>query len=201
MAEVKAIETAYKGYRFRSRLEARWAVFFDALGVKWEYEKEGYDLGEAGWYLPDFWLPEQEAWVEIKGAAPSEEEDNKAAALASLTGYKVYIFGGAIPDPKGADDLDAQDGTVWFPNGGWDNGQMWCICPMCGKVGIHFQGWVERLCDCSTAVSDETKRACAEVLYGRSLLFGAPRSTADAPPILTAYATARSARFEHGEQG
>lgn len=51
---MKAIETRYKGYRFRSRLEARWAVFFDALGIKWEYEPEGYDLGEAGWYLPDF---------------------------------------------------------------------------------------------------------------------------------------------------
>jgi hypothetical protein len=43
---IKAIETRYKGYRFRSRLEARWAVFFDALGVEWEYEKEGFDLGE-----------------------------------------------------------------------------------------------------------------------------------------------------------
>lgn len=41
---IKAIETSYKGYRFRSRLEARWAVFFDALGIEWEYEKEGYEL-------------------------------------------------------------------------------------------------------------------------------------------------------------
>ena len=64
--QIKAIETVYKGYRFRSRLEARWAVFFDALGVKWEYEKEGFDLGEAGWYLPDFWLPELGVWAEIK---------------------------------------------------------------------------------------------------------------------------------------
>ena len=32
----KAIETKYKGFRFRSRLEARWAVFFDALGIEWE---------------------------------------------------------------------------------------------------------------------------------------------------------------------
>ena len=64
--QIKAIETVYKGYRFRSRLEARWAVFFDALGVKWEYEKEGFDLGEAGWYLPDFWLPGLNLWFEIK---------------------------------------------------------------------------------------------------------------------------------------
>ncbi len=42
---MKAIETIYNGYEFRSRLEARWAVFFDTLGVKWEYEPEHYDLG------------------------------------------------------------------------------------------------------------------------------------------------------------
>lgn len=47
MTFIKAIETSYKGYRFRSRLEARWAVFFDALGIEWEYEKEGYDLADA----------------------------------------------------------------------------------------------------------------------------------------------------------
>lgn len=63
---IKAIETSYKGYRFRSRLEARWAVFFDALGIKWEYEKEGYDLGEYGYYLPDFWLPECGFHAEVK---------------------------------------------------------------------------------------------------------------------------------------
>ncbi len=65
---IKAIETRYKGYRFRSRLEARWAVFFDALGVPYEYEKQGFDLGEVGWYLPDFWLPREKEWVEIKPA-------------------------------------------------------------------------------------------------------------------------------------
>ena len=43
---LKAIETFYNGYRFRSRLEAKWAVFMDALGVRWEYESEGFDLGD-----------------------------------------------------------------------------------------------------------------------------------------------------------
>jgi len=66
MSKIKPIQTRYKGYLFRSRLEARWAVFFDALGIKWEYEPEGYDLGVDGWYLPDFWLPEFRVFVEIK---------------------------------------------------------------------------------------------------------------------------------------
>ena len=52
--KIKPIETIYNGYRFRSRLEARWAVFFDALGVEYEYEPEGFNLPNGGRYLPDF---------------------------------------------------------------------------------------------------------------------------------------------------
>lgn len=54
---IKPIETKYKGYTFRSRLEARWAVFFDALDIKWEYEPEGFKLSDGTYYLPDFYLP------------------------------------------------------------------------------------------------------------------------------------------------
>lgn len=57
MNELKPIETIYKGYRFRSRLEARWAVFFDALGIddnEIEYEPEGFILPSGKYYLPDF---------------------------------------------------------------------------------------------------------------------------------------------------
>jgi hypothetical protein len=54
MGDIKAIETYYNGYRFRSRLEARWAVFFDALRVRYEYEPEGFYLPSGASYLPDF---------------------------------------------------------------------------------------------------------------------------------------------------
>jgi hypothetical protein len=91
---IKAIETKYKGYRFRSRLEARWAICFDELGVKWEYEPQGFDLGEAGWYLPDFWLPAQQCWIEIKPLAPLISEETKAQALAEATGRWVDIISG-----------------------------------------------------------------------------------------------------------
>ena len=53
---MKRVDTEYKGYLFRSRLEARWAIFFDACGVDWEYEPEGYDLGEGLCYVPTFLL-------------------------------------------------------------------------------------------------------------------------------------------------
>lgn len=74
---IKAIETVYNGYKFRSRLEARWAVFFDALGIEYQYEPEGFDLGEAGWYLPDFWLPNDDWFVEVKPNDQISEQDLK----------------------------------------------------------------------------------------------------------------------------
>ena len=49
------VETLYAGHRFRSRLEARWAVFFDCLGIVWEYEPEGYALDEETWYVTAYW--------------------------------------------------------------------------------------------------------------------------------------------------
>jgi hypothetical protein len=64
---IKPINTSYKGYNFRSRLEARWAVFFDNIGIKWDYEIEGYNVGDdVGFYLPDFWLPDYGSFLEIK---------------------------------------------------------------------------------------------------------------------------------------
>jgi hypothetical protein len=87
------VPTHYNGYHFRSRLEARWAVFFDALGIAYEYEKEGYDLGDVGRYLPDFWLPQQQVWVEIKGVGTYTGRDAaKVEALALETHYPVWVF-------------------------------------------------------------------------------------------------------------
>src|SRR5215831_3884447 len=72
MGVIKPIETRYGGYRFRSRLEARWAVFLDHVGLRdeWEYEPEGYEiptsLGTLR-YLPDFWLDSCAQFGEVKG--------------------------------------------------------------------------------------------------------------------------------------
>lgn len=96
---IKPIETEYNGYRFRSRLEARWAVFFDILGIPYEYEKEGYDLN-GKWYLPDFWVPAWDAFVEIKGEAPTQEEKIKCAKLAKASGKNTLLIHGT-PIPSG----------------------------------------------------------------------------------------------------
>lgn len=59
---IGAKPTMYTGHRFRSRLEARWAAFFDLCGWRWEYEPR--DL--PGW-SPDFVLiGASRVWVEVK---------------------------------------------------------------------------------------------------------------------------------------
>jgi hypothetical protein len=65
--KARAIETLYDGHRFRSRLEARWAVLFNRMGLEWEYEPEGYELSNGKRYLPDFRLPRFGVHVEVKG--------------------------------------------------------------------------------------------------------------------------------------
>lgn len=74
---IKAIETQYKGYRFRSRLEARWA------GVR---------------YLPDFWLPEANVWLEVKPDGPwTSDSGAKAFTLARSMNVFVVLTHGAPP--------------------------------------------------------------------------------------------------------
>lgn len=100
-----AQETFYKGYKFRSRLEARWAVFFDECGVWWEYEPERFDLPENVSYLPDFLLhnvagkagwKDGNLWVEVKGTAGSSfsGEDETRIDLFSGTGDSLFFYPG-----------------------------------------------------------------------------------------------------------
>lgn len=78
---IKAIETAYQGYRFRSRLEARWAVFFNALGLRWQYEPEGFELPGGERYLPDFLLLDNgrmpDIFIEVKPPTPLDRDDGE----------------------------------------------------------------------------------------------------------------------------
>src|SRR4051794_31093898 len=102
---IRAIGTRYAGCFFRSRLEARWAVFLDALGIVWQYEAEGYELPSTR-YLPDFRLPGLKCFVEIKPFLLSRQEMRKAYELAIETepdGWTVLALEGEIP--QSVDDL------------------------------------------------------------------------------------------------
>ena len=113
--DIKPIETHYNGYRFRSRLEARWAVFFDAAGIKYVYEPEGFeahvdeeirhncwwrDESDTIKYLPDFYLPNYGYYVEVKPSLTNLLKDQrKLSYMVSRRGpfAKGLLVLGQIP--------------------------------------------------------------------------------------------------------
>lgn len=108
MEKINAIQTEYNGYKFRSRLEARWAVFFDAAGIRYEYEPEGLENDGIKW-LPDFYLPETNTYIEVK-----PERDN---ADRELEKPFHFVYNGIIHRllilPNIPEDVDAP--IWWFP--------------------------------------------------------------------------------------
>jgi len=67
MTRIAAIPTFYNGVLYRSRIEARYAVFWDRLGIKHEYEPQGFVTAGIP-YLPDFAVYPAlgTLWIEIK---------------------------------------------------------------------------------------------------------------------------------------
>ena len=95
--KVKAIPTEYGGITFRSRTEARWAVFFDALGIEWQYEPEGFEFDDGTKYLPDFYLPESKTFFECKGVMTDIDRHKIEKAMECLdvrfaVGYPDLTF-------------------------------------------------------------------------------------------------------------
>lgn len=200
--QIAAIQTAYKGYNFRSRLEARWAVFFDALGINWEYEPEGFELPFVGMYLPDFRVVSPQglvSWYEVKPKGVSHDAKFDAFKRALPVGVSATLLEG---DPATFLDLDSLcDGPV--------------VCPRCGHIGtpdgkVGIWGPAEVFVGCSPCDADTPSGGgnAAEpgLLFptiphkGFLILTGAQHSQWRDAVQAAAY-LARSARFEHGQKG
>lgn len=127
---MKAIETKYKGYLFRSRLEARWAVFFDAMGIEWEYEPEGFVLDDGTYYLPDFYLCTLGCYFEVKRKGIKDTEEGKKAIKKIRSGADEDSWAGIIAfgDPMD-DDLLIFCQDVTDSSGGGYSGSV--------TIGIH----------------------------------------------------------------
>ena len=116
--EIRAIPTYYKGINFRSRLEARWAVIFDRLGIDWHYETEGYDIqieqGLSIRYLPDFVLTggsircPDPLFVEVKG---NMQPDDALKIEAFAQHYPIYVVGNI---PQDIEDISNGIDTDYF---------------------------------------------------------------------------------------
>jgi hypothetical protein len=212
---IKAIETTYRGYKFRSRLEARWAIFFDSLRLEWEYEPEGYELADGARYLPDFYLPSigpRGLWVEIKAKGPTPDEVKKLEALVVGTkrdgtfrvGEPAINVALAIGDDKRRQDgsFDSDNAWAYFPHEdsvGGDGPYLFCTCPWCGKIGFQFDGRGARVCGYRKHHATEEEAMVA--LWGtrhEGLRVDDKCYSADDQRIVFAAEAARAARFEHG---
>lgn len=188
MANIKPIETVYRGYRFRSRLEARWAVFFDTLGIKWEYEKEGYTINGVG-YLPDFWLPAQQCWFEVKGSAEAVQANyNLYQSFCGEIGPLVVF---TTPDINIAGTKFILDDHE--SNGGYTTDEVeWYCCP---EFGFQLSLRCSYRCTVFSQGYEATVSVCASCDVGENT-----RHDSTHPRLFAAYAAARQARFEHGEK-
>jgi len=188
---IKPIETRYKGYRFRSRLEARWAVFFDALGVKWEYEHEGWKIktcSRTHYYLPDFYLPDIGIWYEVKGKATGADH-----GLMSHFRFEVGPIALSEGTP-GLETIYAYDCHLY----GWDlmtyEGEaIWGKVPYIKETSLVI--W-----DGNAFKNKELSKHNANIQPGK-WLFSCGKNDVDRSEIEIAYLKARSARFEFGESG
>ena len=184
------IQTTYKGYRFRSRLEARWAVFFETCSLPWVYEKEGYNL-ESGPYLPDFWLPSLKLWAEIKPEGTISENNHpkeaseliKVFELAEETEYPACLIEGTPGNERIhfiADECTDSSGGLFYTN---------------------EARWVS----CNGIITLDLNRGRDHEIYTPGMTEWLPwfsfyqRHPTFRCPIKIAYQQARSARFEHGE--
>jgi hypothetical protein len=98
---IAPIPTRWNGVLYRSRTEARWAVFFDALGVEATYEPETFNLG-GSWYLPDFFILQWNLYVEVKPREATEFERSRCERLAALTGRPVFMALGSPGERSGS---------------------------------------------------------------------------------------------------
>ena len=205
---IKAIETRYAGCRFRSRLEARWATFFDHLGIEWEYEPERFEVGpehDRRRYLPDFWLPKPGLWVEVKGQLALTEQ--RTLFYASIPGLGL---------PRVADYGLLMLGDIPRVEPGW---ACWHFALRRCEHDGHGPG--PSLCTNRVWFDGSALRSAWSDYYGAHIAdpdepnpsgWAFQASVTDEPlifghrwgasaPVAAAYAAARSARFEHGESG
>jgi hypothetical protein len=133
---IKAIDTKYKNHLFRSRLEARFAIYFDELCTSWEYEQEGFELGNGVRYLPDFYLPQYEIYAEIKPKPFTHFEHTKCKRLANLT-RKIVIELIGLPNVNPC--------NIIVP-------YTYYVCPDCGRKENFLIGQDVSHCSCNKKV-------------------------------------------------
>lgn len=190
---LKAKRTVYREFHFRSQLEARWAVFFDAIGVKYKYEPFWADVDTNRgviYYKPDFEITLSDGhvyYVEIKPTAPSGNALTKASGWARYIGSVVILFD--LNPPKTTTEsgwlfeLGDRCNQVFMTPNIW-----WCECPLCRYLGLQPFG--ELPCKCYSQRDCSLSRQWEET-FGEVTTLEFART----PKLLMAYQKAKNHKF------
>jgi hypothetical protein len=125
MAITESVATDYADCRFRSRREARWAIFLDVAGIAWKYEPRvltvsGSMRGIVYRWLPDFYLPQCEQYAEVKGFL-YHDAFSRLMGIARGSDHDIVILGHASDPwtPRWPCQLHRHDGSLlavpWQP--------------------------------------------------------------------------------------
>ena len=158
---IKSKKTKYGDDLYESVIEARWAVFFDCLGIEYIYEPKCAEV-ETGCrvvrHKPDFLLPELSKYVEIKPSKPLGIENTKAAAWSKDINDIIVLFNLNPPSEK------LENGWLFS----WDEFSnlpeihtliYWCECPKCGHIDLEICG---ELTSCGCFTLDELNKMCRD---------------------------------------
>lgn len=218
---MKPVKTEYGGACFKSRLEARWAVFFDSLNVRWEYEPEQFKLPSGDVYTPDFLLPERRIYLEVKPGgvqfrwewpkladfsvecARMSEHERQPYWFYALQGrphaygcFPNYVFHYAAMLPR-----RYQGAVSMVPTS-----RVWAVCPLCHvadlsevclageaslAAGVNYDTLLCRWC----AASRPAPTVTSKVQDGHVLCTTLGHVALDRA-LVKAYAAAREHRFE-----
>jgi hypothetical protein len=102
--------TEHNGNKYRSRLYARWAVFFDTLRLNYEVEKFQLKLGL---YQIDFWCYDYRTAFKILDKYPNKKDTQLAKEFAEESGYPVFIAFGNISAIRNEHDAEKK-GMLFF---------------------------------------------------------------------------------------
>lgn len=158
----------------------------DALGAQWEYEPEGFDLGDGLKYLPDFRVHNvgvkggeaETIFIEVKGEITGADEI-KIKRFVALVDNPILVVGRI---PYG----DSADGLIWDAIANLKLSEI-------SSLLFSFELIDNDDYSCMLGASGNGDGL---VLYGSDYT-----DLVDEKKTIAAYRKARQARFEHGERG
>jgi hypothetical protein len=155
--------TWYNNYYFRSKLEAKWAVFFDSMKIRWTYEPEAFVCEDKSQYTPDFFLSDaifrngtkwisgddfdgKDAvheklnpgiYIEIKPISYDTDEHYEKRIVSSGISPLILLVGDPIEAIIDIHSYHNENKNIQL-SPGWDNCMIFMYCLKCKTLKFDF---------------------------------------------------------------